>query len=133
MASCSANSHLYTVAANQSVAQNATGAVTWDTNAYQTGADSYRLLTASYALVIFDAASSISATAEPGYLAPYNQYQFGMYIPQPPTSLADFKCATCKSAALGDMERMALATMLGMSVITVLSFTWFVGGLGVIW
>jgi hypothetical protein len=34
---------------------------------------------------------------------------------------------------LSDMERRALGMVLGMSVITVLSFTWFVGGLGVIW
>lgn len=133
LASCSDNNHMYTVATNQKVDSNSTGAVTWDTNAYVTNNIQPRLLTASYILIIYDAASSESATAEAGYLAPYNQYQFGMYIPQSYTPLSDFQCATCKSAALSEMERMALATVFGMGVITVLSFTWFVGGVGVIW
>jgi hypothetical protein len=133
LASCSDNNHMYTLAMNQTVEQNATGAVTWDTNAYQTNVDNVRLLTAFYTLIIYDAASSVSATAEPGYLAVFNQYQFGMYTPEAYVPLSEFQCATCSSAALSDMERMALATMFGMSVITVLSFTWFVGGLCVIW
>jgi len=131
MATCTANQQLYTLAANQTVG-NATGAVTWDTGAYQSTALSDPLLTETYTLIIYDAQSSISATAQAGYLAVYDQYTFGMYTPQPYTPLNEFKCATC-SGALSDMERRALGMVLGMSVITVLSFTWFVGGLGVIW
>lgn len=131
MATCTANEQLYTLAANQTIG-NATGAVTWDTGAYQSTALSDPLLTETYTLIIYDADSSISATAQAGYLAVYDQYTFGMYTPQPYTPLGDFQCATC-SGALSDMERKALGMVFGVSVITVLSFTWFVGGLGVIW
>lgn len=131
LATCTANNYLYPIALNQTVG-NATGAVTWDTGAYQATAVEHQLLTDMYTLVIYDAASGISATAQPGYLAVYEQYAFGVYTPQAATSLASFVCATC-SGALSDMERRALKTVFGVCIITVLSFTWFVGGLGVIW
>lgn len=131
MATCTDNKQLYTLAVNQTV-HGATGAVTWDTNAYQKTADASPLLTDMYTLIIYDAASDISATAQPGYLAPYDQYTFGMYVPQSYVPLADFQCPTC-NGALGDMERRALGMVLGMGVITVLSFTWFVTGMGIIW
>jgi len=131
MATCTANQQLYTLAANQTIG-NSTGGVTWDTGAYQSTALSDPLLTETYTLVIYDAESSISAQAQAGYLAVYDQYTFGMYVPQAYTPLGEFKCATC-SGALSDMERRALGMVLGMCVLTVLSFTWFVGGLGVIW
>lgn len=127
LASCSLNSQLYTIALNQSV--QPTGAVTWDTGEYEATA-TIPLLTATYTLVIYDAAEDISATAQAGYLAVQDTFQFGMYTPQPYTPLNEFKCATC-SAALSDHERQALGLMLGMGVITFLSFTWFAGGFGV--
>jgi len=130
MATCTENDQLYTIAMNQTV--QSTGAVTWDTGAYQSTALSDPLLTETYTLIIYDAASSISATAEAGYLAVYDQYTFGMYMPQTYVPLNEFICATC-SGALSDIERRALGFVLGMGVITVLSFTWFVGGLGVVW
>ena len=133
MATCNVNQQMYTMAMNHKVS-NSTGTVIWDTGKYQATALSDPLLTETYTLIIYDAASSISATAQPGYLAVYEQYTFGMYTPQPYTSLGAFKCATCPgSGALSDMERMALKTAFGMCIITILSFTWFVGGLGIIW
>jgi len=131
LASCSANSQTYTLAMNQTIT-NATGALTWDTGAYQATAVQNPLLTQTYTLIIYDADSSVSAVAAAGYLSTFNSYTFGMYVPQAYTPLADYVCATC-SGALGDMERRALGMMLGMGVLTVLSFTWFVGGAGVIW
>ncbi|TGO53350.1 hypothetical protein BCON_0125g00160 [Botryotinia convoluta] len=131
MATCKANAQLYTIATNQTVS-NSTQAVTWDTGAYQSTAVGNPLLTETYTLIIYDAESSISAASEPGYLSVYDTYAFGMYTPQPYTPLSDWVCATC-SGALSDMERKALKLMFGMGVITVLSFTWFVTGLGVIW
>ncbi|KAF7941013.1 hypothetical protein BELL_0172g00100 [Botrytis elliptica] len=131
MATCKANAQLYTIATNQTVS-NATQAVTWDTSAYQSTAVGNPLLTETYTLIIYDAERSINAPYEPGYLSVYNSYAFGMYSPQPYTPLSDWVCATC-SGALSDMERRALKLMFGMGVITVLSFTWFVTGLGVIW
>jgi len=131
MATCTANKQLYTIAVNQTVT-NATQAVTWDTNAYQQTAQSDPLLTEVYTLIIYDAASSISATARAGYLAVFDTYAFGMYTPQAYTPLNEYECATC-SGALSDMERRAMGMMFGMACITVMSFTWFVCGLGVIW
>jgi len=131
MATCTANQQLYTLAANQTTA-NATNVVLWDTGAYQSTALSDPLLTEKYTLLVYDADSNPSATAQAGYLAVYNQYTFGMYTPQAYTPIGEFKCATC-SGALSDMERRALGMVVGVTVITVLSFTWFVGGLGIIW
>lgn len=131
LATCTANQQLYTIATNLTLANN-TNAVTWDTGSYQATAVQEPLLTETYTLIIFDTDSSISATAQAGYLAVYDSYTFGMYAPQPYTPLADFQCATC-SGALSDMHRRALGLVFGMSIITVLSFTWFVGGMAVIW
>jgi len=131
MATCTANQQLYTLAANQTTA-NATNVVLWDTGAYQSTALSDPLLTEKYTLLVYDADSNPSATAQAGYLAVYNQYTFGMYTPQAYTPIGEFKCATC-SGALSDMERRALGMVVGVTVITVLSFTWFVSGLGIIW
>jgi len=116
---------------NQTVT-NSTGAVTWDTGSYQATAVQDPLLTETYTLIILDAASSISATAQAGYLAVYDSYTFGMYSPQAYTPLGEYICATC-SGALGDMEKRALGMMFGMCVVTVLSFTWFVNGMSIIW
>jgi len=134
VATCTANQQLYTIAANQTVGgTNATAAVTWDTSSYQQTALGDPLLTETYTLIIYDAAGEISATARAGYLAPFNQYTFGMYEKGSYKDLDNgFICATC-SGALGDMERRALGMVIGVSVVTVLSFTWFVGGTGVIW
>jgi hypothetical protein len=132
VASCSANKQIYTLAMNQTVS-NATQAVTWDTGSYQTGNPTIPLLTETYTLIIYDAASSISAVAQAGYLAPFNQFTFGMYSPQPYSDYGNgFQCATC-SGALSDMERKALGFMLSMCAITILSAAWFVGGLDIIW
>jgi hypothetical protein len=131
MATCTANNQLYTIAANQTVS-NSTGLAVWDTGDYQATAVSDPLLTQTYTLIIYDAASSIDATAEPGYLAVYDQYTFGMYTPQPYVGIDGWVCATC-SAGFGASERMALGLMVGMVGVTVLSFGWFVNGLGVVW
>jgi hypothetical protein len=131
LATCTANNQLYTISMNQTVT-NSTGAVTWDTGAYQATALGDPLLTETYTLIIYDAASSISAQPEAGFLAAYDQYTFGMYTSQPYTPLNDFQCVTC-SGALSDMERRALGMVIVMGIITVMSFTWFVSGLGVIW
>lgn len=131
MATCKENNQLYTIAMNQTIT-NATQAVTWDTGEYMRTAAADPLVVDKYTLIIYDADSSISANAQAGYLAVYNQYSFGMYTPQPYVPLDQFVCVTC-SGALGDMEKRAVGMVVGMGVLTVLSFTWFVGGTGVIW
>jgi hypothetical protein len=132
VATCSAINHLYTLAANMTVS-NSTQVLVWDTASYSATNKDHPLVTEQYTLIIYDAASSITAAAEPGYLAVFNSYLFGMYEPQPYTGLGDgFICATC-SAALSETGRNALGFMLCMCAVTVLSFTWFVGGLDIIW
>jgi len=114
-----------------SVSANATGEVVWDTNDYpeQTTAP---LLTAIYTMYIFDADSSISAEASAGHLSVFD-YAFGMYTKQAYTPLASgWTCATC-SGALSPDERRYMGFVAAMAGITVLSFTWFVTGLGVVW
>lgn len=127
LATCTANQGTYTLTLNQSTQE--TGKIFWDTGAYQSTA-TLPLLTETYTLLIFDADSSVSATAQAGYLAVYNQYTFGMYTPQPYTPWSDFHCPTC-SAALSSTERQALGFLFAMCTITVLSFTWFAGDFGV--
>lgn len=123
VATCTLNRATYTIAENMSV--EATGSVLWDTGEYQATA-TVPLLTASYTLVIWDANRSIDAFPSPGLL--YSQhYPFAMYTPQSYTPLSDFVCPTC-SGALSDMERNGLRFMTGMILITILSFTWFAGG-----
>jgi len=127
LASCTANQATYTIALNQSIT-GPTGAVTWDTGAYQASA-TIPLLTETYTLIIHDAAKEIDATASPGYLSTYEQFTFGMYVPQAYTPIADYVCATC-SGAMSSMERQTMGFMLGMAGLTVLSFGWFAGVAG---
>lgn len=108
---------------------NTKGAYMWDTGEYQATAVSDPLIVEQYTLIIVDADSSVSATAEAGYLAPYSGFKFGLYTARPYSDLDDWQCATC-SAALGAMERRAVGAAVAMSVVTVLSFTWFVAGFG---
>lgn len=138
-ASCSANAQTYTIASNLTVSLSSSGnssssgkqEVIWDTGAYQATAVQNPLLTQTYTLVIYDAgsASGVSAAPQAGYLSPYNSYSFGMYTPQAYTPLGEFSCATC-SGALSESERRTLKLVLGVGVLTVASFTWFVGGDG---
>jgi hypothetical protein len=125
LVSCSKASNTWTLTQNMTFATEAS--YTWDTNAYQQTAIQSPLLTEEYTLLIYDAESSVSATAEAGYLAPYSGFRFGLYVPKPYTPLGEWKCVTC-SAGVSDMDRRALGAALIMSVVTVLSFTWFVTG-----
>jgi hypothetical protein len=121
------------VTATWTLTQNMTfetpASFTWDTGEFQQTNAANPLLSAEYTLVIIDSDSSVTATAEAGYLAPFTGFRFGMYIPKQATPLSEWHCATC-SAALGAMERRAVGVAAAMSVLTVLSFTWFVVGFG---
>lgn len=127
LASCSLNSATYTLSSNMSVQQ--TGKVVWDTKKYQANA-TVPLLTATYTLYVVDVNGTIGDTAEAGHLGAQNGFNFGMYLPQSYTPLNEYYCATC-SGALSDHERQALKFAMGMAVITLTTFTWFAGGLGV--
>lgn len=123
VASCSLNSATYTITHNMTVKE--TGKVVWDTNATQT----IPLLSATYTLFVVDSEKDLDDTATAGHLSSNIGYNFGMYLPQAYTPLNQFKCATC-SGALSDVQRQGLKFAVGMAAITVVSFTWFVGGLG---
>lgn len=82
-----------------------------------------------YTLIIKDSDASMTDRAEPGYLGAYSGFKFGLYTRRPYTALADWECTGCNRGVPG-LDHQALSFALGMSVITVLSFTWFVAGLG---
>ena len=132
LATNSLNSQTYTIAANHSVTMgdDAVQAVTWDTGEYQSTA-SVPLLMGTYTMIIHDASKDADAAPMAGYLGSWNQFNFGMYTPQPYTPLADFVCATCNpNAARSNMEKQTLAFVFGIVGVTVMSFGWFAGVAG---
>lgn len=78
LVSCSANQATYTVASNASFEK--TGSVVWDTRPEETG--EAPLLTETYTLIIHDAEKAVTEVAGAGHLGSYDQFQFGMYLPQ---------------------------------------------------
>ncbi|KAL2271895.1 hypothetical protein VTJ83DRAFT_1266 [Remersonia thermophila] len=125
---CSKVPQPWTLTANMSFAEP--GSYTWDTKKFQTENVDNPLLTEQYTLVIADADGGISATPEPGYLAPANALTFGMYHPQEYHDTHDgWQCASC-SGAMSNVDRRAFGVAAAMSAATVLSFTWFVAGFG---
>ncbi|KAF2135120.1 uncharacterized protein K452DRAFT_239924 [Aplosporella prunicola CBS 121167] len=129
LASCSVNSATYTIAANMSVG-NGPGTVYWNTNDTKASA-TQSLVQETYTLIVYDAGSSISATAGAGYLGVSNTFRFGMYNPQPYTPRAQWSCPSC-NAAFSTFERQTMGFLVGTFAITVATFTWFVVGFGVI-
>ncbi|KAI4132296.1 MAG: hypothetical protein LQ338_000757 [Usnochroma carphineum] len=121
---CTTNSATYTISNNATF--EPTGNLVWDTKPEASG--TAPLLVGTYTLVIHDASKDITAIPQAGHLGAYDQFTFGMYTPQPYTPLSEgWKCATC-SGAMSSMDLHALKSMLGMCIITTLSFTWFAGG-----
>jgi hypothetical protein len=127
--SCKSATRSWTLTSNMTFPTS--GSYTWDTKVQQTAVES-PLLTEQYTLLIYDSNKGLSATPTPGYLNTFNSFTFGMYTPRPYTPLGEWNCATC-SAAVSDLDRKALGFALSMSLITVLSFTWFVTGFGLAW
>ncbi|GAB7363128.1 hypothetical protein MBLNU230_g3417t1 [Neophaeotheca triangularis] len=128
LATCTQNQATYTIALNQSFQQ--TQEVIWDTGDYQ-ATGTVPLLTETYTLIVHDAAEAVSARAKPGYLASYQQFSFGMYVPQKYTPMAEYKCATCSGAIGLAGDRQTLGFLAGMVLVTVVSFGWFAGVAGV--
>lgn len=82
--SCAANSATYTLLNNATFEPTAT--VVWDTNAQPS--DTAPFLTETYTLVIHDASKDLTAVPVAGHLGKFDQFYFGMYIPQPYTGLS---------------------------------------------
>jgi hypothetical protein len=132
MATCSLNQATYTIAMNQTINGTApTQQALWDTNGYETS--STPLVVATYTLIMYDSDGSPSDVPEAGYLAPFTTFAFGMYTRQQyEDDSGPVPCISC-SGALSSLERNALGFAFGISIITVLTFTWFLNGLNVIW
>jgi len=129
LASCSANRATYTIAANQSIPTDGSAqTVLWDTGAFQASA-TIPLLTETYTLIIHEAGQPVTARAQAGYLAPFSALTFGMYSPKAETPLADFVCVGC-SGGITNMEKQTVLTILGVAGVTVASFTWYAGLVG---
>ncbi|KAF6843652.1 hypothetical protein CMUS01_01844 [Colletotrichum musicola] len=126
LVSCSDMAKTWTLTANMSWAEPAS--FTWDTKVQATDPSS-GLRNAEYTLIIYDAESSVSATPSPGYLGVANSFKFGMYAPKDYQNLTEWICPSCKSAAT-TLDKQGITLAMGMSVVTVASFTWFVAGLG---
>ncbi|OJD19027.1 hypothetical protein AJ78_00978 [Emergomyces pasteurianus Ep9510] len=127
VAYCSKNDHSYTISGNMSV--EPTAEIKWDTASFET--NEVRLLTEDYTLIVYDNSKNPSDIPSPGHLGSQSQFTFGMYYPQKDTPRNEFVCAGC-NGAISDMERQALKFVFGMAAITVLSFTWFVTGIGLL-
>ncbi|KAI2637490.1 hypothetical protein GGS21DRAFT_482129 [Xylaria nigripes] len=124
--SCSFASETWTLTQNMTFAPTAT--FTWDSNKFQQTQIASPLVVQKYTLLIHDSAGSITDTPEPGYLAPFSGLQFGLYTAKPYENLNEWECVTC-SAAPGGLERQALGFAITMTLLTVLSFTWYVTGI----
>lgn len=105
LVTCTANQATYTVASNVSFAS--TGSAVWDTKPEQTG--TAPLLSETYTLIIHDAAKAVTDVAKAGYLGSYNQFSFGMYVPQKYVSLAG---KSCERAGWGRLRHRWLAMYL---------------------
>ncbi|KAK4193590.1 hypothetical protein QBC35DRAFT_479658 [Podospora australis] len=107
------------------------GKFTWDTKPYTTDLGQPLLDMAQYTLMIHDSEGSPTDRPEPGYLAPFTNWKFGMYKGQSYTDSADgYVCASCSGANGLGIDRKAMGAAVTMSIVTVLSFTWFVAGFG---
>ncbi|KAL2146048.1 hypothetical protein VTI28DRAFT_5387 [Corynascus sepedonium] len=125
---CSKVPQPWTLTQNMSYAE--VGTYTWDTDSFQKSNVANPLLTEQYTLVIADADGGISATPEPGYLAPFSGFSFGLYEPKEYHDTNDgWQCASCSGATSG-LDNRAVSVAVVMSAVTVLSFTWFVSGFG---
>ncbi|KAH7131387.1 hypothetical protein B0J13DRAFT_610549 [Dactylonectria estremocensis] len=126
LVSCSTASETWTLTTNMTFTTKAE--FVWDTEAEATNVES-PLLVQLYTLIIKDSDTSITDSADSGYLAVYSGLQFGLYTGRPYTPLSDWECVGC-NAAPPSIDRHAVGFAVTVSVITIVSFTWFVTGLG---
>ncbi|QPH16848.1 hypothetical protein C2857_001579 [Epichloe festucae Fl1] len=125
--SCSKASETYTLTANMSFATEVN--YVWDTK-QQANDPQNPLGNAMYTLIVKDSQAQITQAPEAGYLGAYTGYTFGMYTGLPYTRYPDWTCPGSCSAAGSIFNNQAVGMAVMMSVMTVLSFTWFVSGLG---
>ena len=122
--SCSQATRTWTLTQNMTYATKAD--FLWDSS--NDGGQPF--VVAEYTLLIHDSDGGIKASADPGYLAPFAGYKFGMYTMAAYTPLASgWRCVSC-SGAMSGVDKGAWGFALMTSAITVMTFTWFVTGVG---
>lgn len=127
LVSCAEASRTWTLAPNMTFETDV--AFVWDTQEDADDAEAGGLLTELYTLIVKDADAEITDSPEPGYLGAYTGFTFGLYAGIPYTPYPQWNCPGC-SAGTSLLDRQAVGFALTMGLITVLSFTWFIGGLG---
>ncbi|KAG8420389.1 hypothetical protein J3459_011119 [Metarhizium acridum] len=125
--SCSAASETWTLTGNMSFSTAVS--YVWDTKKQANDIQS-PLGVQQYTLIVKDSDASITQAPEAGYLGAFTSYTFGMYTGQPYTPYADWTCPGTCSAASSAFDRQAVGLAIITSIVTFLSFTWFVAGLG---
>ena len=126
LVSCSSASATWTLTQNMSFATNVD--YVWNTT-NQANDPQQPLGVNIYTLLVKDSSVQITDSPEPGYLGTYAGFTFGLYTAQPYTKFPDWTCPGSCSFALSMHDRQALGLAVTMSIISVLSFTWFVSGL----
>lgn len=125
--SCSKATATWTLTQNMTFAPTAT--FTWDSNKFQQEQIGNQLPVEKYTLLVYDSETAFTDTPDPGYLAPYAGFQFGLYTAKPYSDLNSWNCITCSAAHGGPLDRQVLGFALSMTLLTVLSFTWYVTGI----
>lgn len=123
----SVNSETWTLTANMSFATKAS--FIWNTDDQANDAEN-PLGTDMYTLIIKDSEASVTDTGEPGYLGAYSNFKFGLYTPQAYTPYSQWTCVAC-SGAVPTFDMQPIKFAFTMAIVTFLSFTWFVTGLGI--
>jgi hypothetical protein len=128
LVSCSTASETWTLTGNMSFATSVK--YVWDTKKQANDVNS-PLGVQTYTLIVKDSDASITQAPEAGYLGAYASYTFGMYTGQPYTAYPDWTCpGSCSNAASLLFDRQAVGLAVVTSIVTFLSFTWFVAGFG---
>lgn len=129
LASCPTATSTWTLTANMTFATSVD--YVWDTKE-QANDPNQPLLTAEYSLIVKDSDISFDDNPDPGYLGTGSALKFGLYAGKPYQNRTVWKCPGCHaSAASPALDGQSLKLAATMSVATVLSFTWFVTGLGI--
>lgn len=128
LVSCASRTATWTLSGNMTF-ETAVPKFVWDSSVQANDVEN-PLGNDVYTLVIKDSEAEITDRPEAGYLTSWQGFTFGLYKAKEYKPLSEWECVTCNSAASG-LDTKAFKLAAGMSVVTILSFTWFVAGLGV--
>lgn len=124
--SCTVNQATWTLTSNMTFQTDVS--YVWNSQVTNDDPDT-PLLTDIYQMIVKDTNAEVTDTPEPGYLTAWSGLSFGMYANQKYVAYDEWTCPGSCSAA-HSLVPTALGLLLPMAVITVLSFSWFVTGLG---